>query len=113
MPNPVVYFEIGCRDSAKTKSFYAGVFGWTVNPELHIDTGGEGIGGHIASLGHEPHQYTLFYIQVDDIPAYLAKVEAAGGKKIVGPVPIPGKGAFAWFSDPGGNTVGLWTSAPK
>ena len=66
----------------------------------------KGIAGHIVSLGHEPHQYTIFYVEVEDIAAALAKAESPGGMKIVGPVPIP-TGSFAWFSDPGGNTVGL------
>ncbi len=47
------------------------------------------------------------YIEVDDVSAYLAKVVAAGGKKLVGPVDIP-TGTFAWFQDSGGNMLGLW-----
>lgn len=70
---------------------------------------GEGIPGQINSLGHEPHQYTIFYVQVDDVQATIDKVQELGGKLIVGPVNIP-IGAFAWVSDPGGNTIGLWKS---
>ena len=66
-----------------------------------------GIAGHIASLGHEPHQFTRFYIETDDVAASLQKVEAKGGKVIVPPVEIP-SGTFAWFADVEGNTVGLW-----
>jgi predicted enzyme related to lactoylglutathione lyase len=69
----------------------------------------EGIQGQITSLGHEPHQYVTFYIQVDDINATLKKIEEAGGKKIVGPVPLPNKTQFAWFKDPEGNMVALVT----
>jgi predicted enzyme related to lactoylglutathione lyase len=76
-------------------------------PAATISTGSDkSIAGHIASLGHEPHQYTIFYVEVEDIGAALAKAESLGGKTIVGPIPIP-TGSFAWFSDPGGNTVGL------
>jgi predicted enzyme related to lactoylglutathione lyase len=28
MPHPVVHFEIGCRDSAKTQEFYGKLFNW-------------------------------------------------------------------------------------
>ena len=71
-------------------------------------TGSEtGIQGHISALGHEPHHYTTFYVQVDDIPAALAKAESLGGKTVVPAVTIP-QGSFAWFADPDGNTVGLW-----
>jgi len=52
-----------------------------------------------------------FYIETDDVAASLAKVEAAGGKTIVPPVPIP-TGTFAWFADVEGNVVGLWKPAP-
>jgi predicted enzyme related to lactoylglutathione lyase len=68
---------------------------------------GEGITGQINSLGHEPHQYTMFYVEVDDIAASIEKVKELGGKLVVGPIPIP-IGTFAWITDPGGNMVGLW-----
>jgi predicted enzyme related to lactoylglutathione lyase len=110
MAHPVVHFEIGCKDKETTSAFYANVFGWTIDagPMGTIGTGSaDGIQGHIAALGHEPHQFTHFYIETDDVAATLAQVEAAGGKTVVPPIPIPG-GTFAWFSDVEGNTVGLW-----
>ena len=30
MPNPVVHFEIGCRDRAKTAQFFTQLFGWQI-----------------------------------------------------------------------------------
>lgn len=69
-----------------------------------IDTAsGQGIPGHITSLGHEPHNY----VQVDDLPAYLTRAEALGGKTLVPPVVAPGRGQFAWLADPDGNILGL------
>jgi uncharacterized protein len=112
MGNPVVRFEIGCRDSETTKAFFSALFDWRIEgagPGLRIDTGAA-VGGGITSLGHEPHQYTMFYVEVANIGATLAEVERLGGKKLVGPVPLP-TGSFAWFSDPEGNTVGLWQPA--
>src|SRR5437016_6407418 len=115
MSNPVVHFEIGCRDTASSANFYSSLFGWgsaQMGPALMIDTGSkQGIQGHYTALGHEPHHYTLFYVQVDDIAASLAQAESLGGKTVVPKVDIPGYGAFAWFSDPDGNTVGLWKPA--
>ncbi len=113
MGQPVVHFEIGCTDKAKTEEFFSSLFGWQIQtgPASMIDTlSKEGIRGHISSLGHEPHHYTIFYVQVDDVQAYLDKAAALGGKMLVPPVTIPG-GAFAWFADPDGNTVGLWKPA--
>jgi predicted enzyme related to lactoylglutathione lyase len=110
MGKPVVFFEIGCRDREKTGAFYGALFDWGIQPmgpSSVIDTGaGQGIGGHITSLGHEPHHYTMFYVEVDNIVAYLEKAESLGGKRIVGPIKIP-TGQFAWFSDPDGSVIGL------
>ena len=111
MGQPVIHFEIGCRDLAKTSDFFAQLFGWqmqTMGSAAMVDTGsGSGIQGHMSSLGHEPHNYTIFYVQVDDVKAYLEKATALGGKTLVPPVEIP-TGTFAWFADPEGNTLGLW-----
>ena len=75
---------------------------------IPINTGAaSGIQGHISSLGHEPHNYTTFYVQVDDVQGYLDKAAALGGKTLVPPVEIP-TGTFAWFADLEGNTIGLW-----
>ena len=110
MSNPVVHFEIGCRDKAVTAQFYAKLFDWKMaemGPATMIDTGGAGIAGHITSLGHEPHHFTHFYVMVDDLQAALNKANELGGKTLVPPVEIP-TGSFAWFADPDGNTVGLF-----
>lgn len=111
MGQPVVHFEIGCRDKEKTVEFFSKLFDWkmqSAGPAAMIDTGGKGgINGHFTSLGHEPHDYTIFYVQVDDVKAYLDKAQSLGGKTLVPPVEIP-TGTFAWFADPDGNTMGLW-----
>jgi hypothetical protein len=110
---PVVHFELGCKDLEKTTAFYTNLFGWgktSVPYASMLNTNSkEGIQGQITSLGHEPHQYVTFYVQVEDIDATLKKIEEAGGKKIVGPIPLPNKTQFAWFKDPEGNMVALVT----
>jgi predicted enzyme related to lactoylglutathione lyase len=110
MGRPVVHFEIGCRDRAKTGDFYSKLFGWNITeagPASNIQTGSpHGVQGHITSLGHEPEHYTMFYVDVEDVQAALDHAVALGGKKLVGPIAIP-TGTFAWFSDPDGNTIGL------
>jgi predicted enzyme related to lactoylglutathione lyase len=121
MAAPVVHFEIGCQNLEKTRKFYAQLFGWefhdggpstamvaNLGPTASSPT--PGIGGHINSLGHPPHQYVTFYIQVPDLDATLAAIETAGGKVCVPKQVVPGMGHFAWFTDPEGNTIGLWQS---
>ena len=125
MPAPVVHFEIGCKDINATRKFYSQLFGWeyaadgppnmamvgNLGPFAGQPT--EGIGGHINSLGHEPHQYVTFYVQVPDIVATLDQVAKMGGKTIVPKTEVPGMGHFAWFTDPEGNAIGLWTPAAR
>lgn len=116
MAKPVVHFDIGCEDKDQTGAFYADLFGWKTSPygpqSLKLDTGSErGIQGHVTALGHEPHNYVMVYIEVDDIPAHLEKAEALGGKTVVPETAVPGGGHFAWFTDPEGTTLGLWKPA--
>ena len=111
--NPVVHFELGCKDLKKTTAFYTSLFGWTPTgiPQASLlqTNAAEGIQGHITSLGHEPHNYVTFYIQVEDINDHLSRIEQAGGMKLIGPVTLPDGKQFAWFKDPEGNMVGLVT----
>jgi uncharacterized protein len=110
MGNPVIHFGIGCQNLAETVEFYSKLFDWKmegVGPVTLIRTGGD-VGGHITALGQAPFQYTMFYVGVENIQAALTKAESLGGRTLVPPVEIPG-GIFAWFADPEGNTIGLYT----
>ncbi|HRX85383.1 MAG TPA: VOC family protein [Phycisphaerae bacterium] len=115
MGQPVVHFEIGCRDKAQTVAFYSDLFDWKVTDEQHaamVNTGASaGIQGHITALGHEPHNYINLYVEVDDPQAYLDRAAQLGGKTIIPPTPVPGKGTFAWLADPEGTMIGLWKPA--
>ncbi|MCK6456612.1 MAG: VOC family protein [Phycisphaerae bacterium] len=112
---PIVHFEIGCRNSAKTVAFYRDLFGWkfeAYGPANMIDTGGgTGISGHISSLGHEPHNYVVTYAQVENLEASIQKANQLGGKTMVPPTEVPGMGHFAWITDPEGTIFGLWKPA--
>ena len=112
MGQPVVHFEIGCRDNQKTQAFYSQLFDWRFEPygpAAMINTGSkEGIQGHITTLGHEPHNYVTIYAQVDDLQTFLDKANKLGGKTLVPPTAVPGSGHFAWLADPDGNIIGLW-----
>jgi len=110
---PVVHFEIGCANVEKTNAFYTSIFGWGGNvssgASMLNTNSDKGVQGHITQLGHDPSHYVTFYIEVDDIEAYLSKIIASGGKKIVGPVKLPDGKQFAWFMDPDSNVIGLLT----
>lgn len=110
MGRPVVYFEIGCKDRTAGAAFYSSLFDWEVTHEEHsslFSTGADGgIEGHLAALGHEPHTYTIFYVDVDDLEDAIERAIGLGGTLTVGPVEID-DGRFAWIADPEGNTIGL------
>lgn len=113
MGDPVVRFEIGCRDRGATAAFYEKVFGWTLREaefNTEIDTGSaRGVPGAVTALGHEPHNYVLIYMETDDADAACERIRAEGGKVAIGPLDIPGgKGRFAWFHDPDGNMLGVF-----
>ncbi|MEK7806951.1 MAG: hypothetical protein AAB528_04365, partial [Chloroflexota bacterium] len=44
---------------------------------------------------------------VESLEETLKKVEPAGGKKVHGPMEIPGIGTHAYCTDPGGNMIGI------
>ncbi|HZQ91689.1 MAG TPA: VOC family protein [Terriglobales bacterium] len=115
MSNPICHFEIGCRDQAKAKQFYSSVFAWRFeigkSGQEMIRTGAD-VGGHLNPLEHLPHNYTIFYVMVGDIRATIAKAESAGGKKLVGPIPMDGgKSEYAWIADLEGNIIGVYSES--
>ena len=117
MGNPVVRFEIGCQDRPAARAFYEETFGWAVEDgdmSGEATTGaGRGIDGALTALGHEPHQYVMVYVEVEDADAAAKRIAENGGAVTIGPLDIPGgKGRFAWFHDPEGNTLGIF-EAPQ
>jgi hypothetical protein len=51
----------------------------------------------------------IIYVQTDDIEASLAQAEKLGSKTLPPKTEIPGTGWFAFFADPGGNRIGLFS----
>ncbi|MCI0439277.1 MAG: VOC family protein [Chloroflexi bacterium] len=112
MPNPVVHFEIGAKNPEKSQKFYSSLFGWhidTNNPMNYgmVDTHSEGNGINGGIGDAQGHAGVTFYVEVDDLQAYLDKAEKLGGRTITPPTDIPGMVSFAVFSDTEGNAIGL------
>jgi len=119
MGRPVVHWELWSKDPEKIGAFYAQVFGWNVKhiPEMNyrlVETGGEGgINGGIMRPQDGPWPGNMaFYIDVDDLEPYAAKVRAAGGKMIVERMEVPGVGFLSLFEDPDGRVLGMWKQNP-
>jgi predicted enzyme related to lactoylglutathione lyase len=124
----VVHFEITFDDHTRAKDFYGSVFDW----DLSDNDMGNGMvyttavtvpideqqrpkepgainGGFTGRSKETPAP--VITIGVDSIDDTLKKVEAGGGSTITPRTPIPGMGAFAYFNDSEGNTMGLWETA--
>ena len=123
----VIHFEIPVDDQARANEFYASVFDWEMNDN---DMGGGIVytsamtvatdekmlpkepgainGGIMKRTSDTPAP--VITIQVDSIDEALKKVEAEGGATVQPRTEIPNMGAFAYFKDSEGNTLGLWES---
>jgi predicted enzyme related to lactoylglutathione lyase len=118
----IVHVELAAEDPAQLGEFYTRVFGWQVHPmapdgsyllwsvgEGENQSGG-GFRRFMDGENREPSARIMFHIHVADIEAKLAEVEASGGSRMIPRTEIEGgHGFYAVFSDPAGNTVGMWS----
>lgn len=110
----VVHFEILADEPEKVMKFYEGLFGWTFDKwgdqDYWLVTTGEegtpGINGGIGRSGDLPVK-AVNTIDVDDLDAVLAHVEAYGGKIVVPRNAVPGTGWMAYCLDTEGVLFGL------
>ena len=87
MRNPVLHFEIVCKDAGAGQGFYRDLFDWKItsdNPWNYglVEKGSEeGIGGWITGMNPEMSQPgVMIYVEVEDLLATLDKAESLGGK---------------------------------
>lgn len=121
----VVHFEIPADDLDRAREFYASVFGWqldtvpmpggdytavvttAVDDKTQLPTEPGAInGGMVARSDQTPA--TVITIDVEEIDQALKEIESRGGATVAPRTAIPGMGAYAYFTDPEGNVVGLW-----
>jgi len=115
MARPVIHWEIGASDAAELRRFYAALFDWDITGDAEyglVSPVDGGIGGGILQTHQGMPSYMTFYVGVDDLEAALARAADLGGTTLVTPTSIPGIGAFAMFSDPEGNVIGIMTESP-
>jgi predicted enzyme related to lactoylglutathione lyase len=100
--------EMYAADETGAARFFGDVFGWGTAPTMPQFLGfdpGAGIGGVFQS--HTPATPAMAYIYVADVAAKIAEIEAAGGRRMGDPMPVPGLGMFGYFTDPSGTAMGL------
>jgi len=121
----VVHFEIPADDLERAKSFYGSIFGWDlqtmpmpggdytivnttpVDEQTQLPSEPGAINGGMMQRDDRIPS-PVITIDVDAIDDALAEIETRGGTVVTPRTAIPGMGAFAYFTDPEGNVLGLW-----
>ena len=116
-PNPpgdFIWYELMTPDPEGSKAFYDAVVGWTIGEGVAEFNGyrmigtkdGKFTGGVLPLTGdmqqHGARPMWLGYINVPDVDAKIASIEAAGGRALMGPTDIPNVGRIAMVADPQG-----------
>lgn len=107
------YIELTVRDVAAAKQFYTAAFGWAFNdygPAYAGIRGAEREQGGL-SQGEPRPGGPLVVLYSDDLEASLSAVRAAGGTIVKEPFAFPGGRRFQ-FTDPSGNELAVWATAP-
>lgn len=113
--HPIVHIEISAQDPAASDKFYAQLFDWKMEVDKQFDyhqfkAEGGPAGAFVKVDGQQYKAGDIVpYIATDDIDATLKKVAALGGKTLTPRTEIAGTGWFAFFADPSGNRIGLFT----
>ena len=99
--------DVVTTDPEAARRFYADLFGWSYQqiegaepPYAVIRHRDRSNGGVIGAMPGQPAAWTA-YFGADDLEASIARVEAAGGQKVFGPMRVPA-GTFAVLRDPQG-----------
>ncbi|HWU92774.1 MAG TPA: VOC family protein [Sphingomicrobium sp.] len=116
-PNPpgdFIWYELMTTDADGAKTFYDAVVGWNIGegaPEFGgyrmIGRSDGGSAGGVLPITDEMAQHGarpmwLGYINVADVDAKVAAIEADGGRALMAPADIPGIGRIAMVADPQG-----------
>lgn len=112
MSHPIIHVEFSADDAKAAGRFYGAVFDWQIyeHDELNyvsFSWGDEGGGGFTPVQEGNPAGTVIAYIQIEDINATLEAINERGGQTVQPPMPVPGVGQIAIFTDPTGNRVGL------
>jgi len=113
---PILHVEIPCKDMERVLKFYGNVFGWTFKPWTEyytlFNTKGKSTitGGFWLNEKDEipRERFITLYINVDDIPLYLKRIEEQGGEIIKDKtLAFEAVGFYAFFRDTEGNQMAL------
>src|SRR5574342_1324943 len=111
----IVHIEIPTQNGKESGEFYEKLFGWHIEHDetfnyTQVDPH-DGPGGGFNPLSENVKAGDdLIYVNSEDIEADLKKAEELGGAIVLEKSEIPNIGWYGMFTDPTGNTIGLYTS---
>jgi predicted enzyme related to lactoylglutathione lyase len=114
VPGAMTWNELHTGDIEGAISFYSELFGWSTEamdtgggPAYHVIRNGERTNGGI--MGTQPGEPPNWvpYFAVSSLGETVSNVEAGGGQKLAGPIPMP-SGQIAVLRDPQGAVFALW-----
>jgi uncharacterized protein len=116
-PGYIGWHELHSSDGDAAWEFYSKLFGWGKNGDMDMGPAGTyhlfqvsevQMGGMMTKMPEAkfPPMW-LFYFNVDGIDAAVARIEAAGGKVLMGPHEVPGGTWIVQALDPQGGMFAL------
>ena len=97
-------------------AFYARLFGWETMHEMDMGAmgtyrifGADGVqmGGMMDKPDNVPASAWTFYVNVDGVDGAVERIEAAGGRLVMGPMEVPGGSWIVQGIDPQGASFAL------
>ena len=111
----ITHIDIPVTDLTAAAKFYSTMFGWAIATQPGFEdypmwrAPNQISGGGLAPRSAEFAQ-PRSYVEVDSIDTSLEVAVANGGAVLMGKTPIDASSWWAVFSDPDGNSVGLYES---
>ncbi len=111
----ISFWEINAKDGPALVEFYQAIFDWEVTDDaatgvMRINTGDGtdgGIPGAIFTGKGALTTHRCLYVDVDDVDAVCALVEARGLPILQGPFDFQRRNRLGVFADPEGHMIGL------
>jgi uncharacterized protein len=110
-PGTIGWHELYAGDLASAWPFYSSLFGWAKDEAIDMGemgvyqlfaAGGSAIGGMMTRPPQVPAACWLYYFNVEAIDAAVARVTAAAGQVVSGPMEVPGGSWVVQCLDPQG-----------
>lgn len=112
MPGEINWLELSAADTAKARTFYGGLFGWTTSEfgeDYHVI--GNGPAGAIAPRG-DGFTHPRVYFATDDIDASAKRIHELGGSS-EDIQTVPGVGRIVHCHDDQGMDFSLYEPAQQ